>query len=78
MDPVAYWQHRQKTVALDAKEEALIERDLAGARQGETEALKDNVISFSGPEDESVVRAPAYPVPNPQQGQITDPCGCSR
>ena len=38
--------------------EALIERDLAEARQWQTEALKDNVISFFDPEDESVVKAP--------------------
>jgi len=55
---VAFWQHRQKLVAVDAKDEALVERDLAEARQWETEALKDNVISFFDPEDESVVKAP--------------------
>ena len=55
---VAFWQHRQKLVAVDTKDEALIERDLAEARQWESEALKDNVISFFDPEDESVVKAP--------------------
>jgi hypothetical protein len=59
MAVIAYWQNRQKAVAVDAKDEALVERDLAEARQWETEALKDNVISFFDPEDESVVKAPA-------------------
>ncbi len=48
---------------MDAKDEALVERDLAEARQWESEALKDNVISFFDPEDESVVKAPPENVP---------------
>ena len=69
---VAFWQHRQKLVAVDAKDEALVERDLAEARQWESEALKDNVISFFDPEDESVVKAPPEVAgPGPGGEQLT-------
>jgi len=40
---------QQKFVAVDAKDEALVERDLAEARQWEAEAEKADVVSFFDP-----------------------------
>jgi len=55
---VAYWQHRQKSQAVEAKEEALVEKEIAEAMQWATESQKNELVSFFDPSDDSVTKPP--------------------
>ena len=55
---VAYWQHRQKTQALEEKEEVLVEKEVAEALQFAAESEKDEVVSYFDPEDDKVTTPP--------------------
>jgi len=55
---VAYWQHRQKSQAVEAKEEALVEKEIAEAMQWAAESQKNDVVSYFDPADDSVTRPP--------------------
>jgi len=55
---VAYWQHRQKTRAEEATEEAFAGMHLAEAQQWEAEAAKADVVSFFDPQDDRVTEPP--------------------
>jgi len=48
---VAYWQHRQKGQAVEAREEALIEKEVAEALQFAAESEKNDVVSYFDPAD---------------------------
>jgi hypothetical protein len=56
---VAYWQHRQKTAADEATEEAVAGMNVAKAQLSEAEAGRDDVVSFFDPGDERVTEPPA-------------------
>ncbi|HOS82782.1 MAG TPA: hypothetical protein PK445_08670 [Methanolinea sp.] len=45
---VAYWQHRQKTQAIEEKEEVLVEKEVAEALQFAAESEKEEVVSYFG------------------------------
>ena len=55
---VAYWQHRQKNQAVEAKEEALVEKEIADAMQWAAESQKNEVVSYFDPADDSVTKPP--------------------
>lgn len=55
---VAFWQHRQKTQALEEKEEVLVEKEVAEALQFAAESEKDEVVSYFDPEDDKVTIPP--------------------
>ena len=55
---VAYWQHRQKGQAVEAKEEALVEKEIAEAMQWAAESQKNEVVSYFDPADDSVTKPP--------------------
>ena len=55
---VAYWQHRQKTRAEEATEEAFAGMHLAEAQQWEAEAAKADVVAFFDPHDDRVTEPP--------------------
>ena len=55
---VAYWQHHQKNQAIEAKEEALVEKEVAEALQFAAESEKDEVVSYFDPEDDKVTTPP--------------------
>jgi len=55
---VAYWQHRQKSQAVEAREEeAVVEKD-AEAMQWIAESQKNELVSFFDPSDDSVTKPP--------------------
>jgi len=54
----AYWQHRQKRQAVVAREEALVEKDVAQALQWAAESEADEVIAYFDPDDDTVTRPP--------------------
>ena len=54
----AYWQHRQKTQAVEEKEEAMVEKEVAEALQFTAESEKDEVVSYFDPEDDKVTTPP--------------------
>ena len=55
---VAYWQHRQKSQAVEAQEEALIEKEVAEALQYAAESETQEIVFYFDPADDSVTRAP--------------------
>jgi len=55
---VAYWQHKQKSQAVEAREEALIEKEVAEALQFAAESEKNDVVSYFDPADDTVTRPP--------------------
>jgi len=55
---VAYWQHRQKGQAVEAREEALIEKEVAEAMRCAAESHRDDVIAYFDPADDSVTTPP--------------------
>jgi len=55
---VAYWQHRQKSQAVEAKEEALVEKEIAEALQWAAESEKNEVVSYFDPSDDTVTKPP--------------------
>ena len=55
---VAYWQHRQKTLAEEATDEAFAGMHLAEAQQWEAEVAKADVVSFFDPQDDRVMEPP--------------------
>ncbi|OPX70939.1 MAG: hypothetical protein A4E36_00223 [Methanoregulaceae archaeon PtaB.Bin009] len=55
---VAYWQHRQKNQAVDAKEEAVVEKEIAQAQQWVAESEKNDVVAYFDPSDETVTKPP--------------------
>ncbi|MBP1927721.1 hypothetical protein J2741_000268 [Methanolinea mesophila] len=55
---IAVWQNRQKNDAIQAKEEAVDLIQFARATQWETEADKQDLISFFDPADDRVTEAP--------------------
>jgi len=55
---VAYWQHREKTRAEEATEEAFAGMHLAEAQQWEAEEAKADVVAFFDPQDDRVTEAP--------------------
>ena len=55
---VAYWQHRQKSQAVEAREEAVVEKEIAEAMQWTAESQKNELVSFFDPSDDSVTRPP--------------------
>ena len=55
---VAYWQHRQKSQAVEAREEAVVEKEIAEAMQWTTESQKNELVSFFDPSDDSVTKPP--------------------
>jgi len=54
----AYWQHRQKSRAVVAREEALVEKEVAEALQWAAESEKDDVVAYFDPDDDTVTRPP--------------------
>jgi len=54
----AYWQHQQKTRAIEAKEEALVEKEVAEALQFAAESEKEDVVSYFDPDDDKVTTPP--------------------
>jgi hypothetical protein len=58
MAVIAYWQNRQKTIAVQAKDEAVAGQQLAEAQQWEAEAEKADVVSFFDPQDDRVTQPP--------------------
>jgi len=54
----AYWQHRQKIQAVVAREEALVEKEVAEALQWAAESEKDDVVAYFDPDDDTVTRPP--------------------
>jgi len=55
---VAYWQHRQKSQAVEAREEAVVEKEIAEAMQWTAESQKNELVSFFDPTDDSVTKPP--------------------
>jgi len=55
---VAYWQHQQKNQAVEAKEEAVVEKEISEAIQWTTESQKNELVSFFDPSDDSVTKPP--------------------
>ena len=55
---VAYWQHKQKNQAVDAKEEAVVEKEIAQAQQWVAESEKNDVVAYFDPSDETVTKPP--------------------
>ncbi len=55
---VAYWQHQQKSQAVEAREEAVVEKEIAEAIQWTTESQKNELVSFFDPSDDSVTKPP--------------------
>jgi len=54
----AYWQHRQKSQAVVAREEALVEKEVAEALQWAAESEKDDVVAYFDPDNDTVTRPP--------------------
>jgi len=54
----AYWQHRQKSQAVEAKEAAVVEREIAEALQWAAESQKNEVVSYFDPSDDTVTKPP--------------------
>jgi hypothetical protein len=54
----AYWQHRQKSQAVVAREEALVEKEVAEALAWAAESEKDDVVAYFDPDDDTVTRPP--------------------
>ena len=54
----AYWQHRQKSQAVVAREEARFEKEVAEALQWAAESEKDDVVAYFDPDDDTVTRPP--------------------
>ena len=54
----AYWQHRQKSQAVVARDEARFEKEVAEALQWAAESEKDDVLAYFDPDDDTVTRAP--------------------
>ncbi|MCE5298634.1 MAG: hypothetical protein LLF84_06800 [Methanoregulaceae archaeon] len=55
---VAYWQHQQKTQAVEEREEALVEKEVAEALQFAAESEKNEVVSYFDPDDDKVTKPP--------------------
>jgi len=55
---IAYWQHQQKSHAIEASEEAVVEKEIAEAIQWTTESQKNELMSFFDPSDDSVTKPP--------------------
>jgi hypothetical protein len=55
---IAYWQHRQKTIAEGEATEAFAGMAFAEAEQAEAEDRKDEVVAFFDPEDGRVTEPP--------------------
>ncbi len=55
---VAYWQHRQKSQAVEAREEAVVEKEVAEALQWAAESEKNEVVSYFDPADDTVTKPP--------------------
>jgi len=55
---VPNWQHRQKTQAIEEKEEVLMEKEVAEALRFAAESEKDEVVSYFDPEDYKVTTPP--------------------
>ena len=53
-----HWQHRQKGQAVEAREEAIVEREVAEALQLAAESEKNEVVSYFDPADDSVTKPP--------------------
>ncbi|MFA7050363.1 MAG: hypothetical protein WC164_04635, partial [Patescibacteria group bacterium] len=54
----AYWQHRQKSQAVVAREETLVGKEVAEALQWAAESEKDDVVAYFNPDDDTVTRPP--------------------
>ncbi len=54
----AYWQHRQKSQAVVAREETLVGKEVAEALQWAAESEKDDVVAYFDPDDDTVTRPP--------------------
>jgi len=54
----AYWQHRQKSRAVVARDEARFEKEVAEALAWAAESEKDDVLAYFDPDDDTVTRAP--------------------
>ncbi len=54
----AYWQHRQKSQAVEAREEAVVEKEVAEALQWAAESDKNDVVSYFDPADDTVTKPP--------------------
>jgi hypothetical protein len=54
----AYWQHRQKSQAVEAREEAIVEKEVAEALQWAAESEKNDVVSYFDPADDTVTKPP--------------------
>ena len=55
---VAYWQHRQKGRAVEAREEAVAGMQIAEAMRCAAESQRDDVIAYFDPADDSVTTPP--------------------
>ena len=55
---VAYWQHRQKGLAVEAQEEAVAGMQIAEAMRCAAESQRDDVIAYFDPADDSVTTPP--------------------
>ena len=55
---VAYWQHQQKSQAVEAREEAVVEKEIAQAQQWVAESEKNDVVAYFDPSDETVTKPP--------------------
>jgi hypothetical protein len=55
---IAYWQHRQKTIAEEEATEAFAGMAFAQAEQAEAEDKKADVVAFFDPGDDRVTKPP--------------------